>query len=127
MFQNDGNTLVYVLLAIVIIYMICNRMKESFLSSGTNLKGCYKLDQNMCSVDCCGKQWPTSFDQKRDPRIKEGELGTKYIPTNMTCSGKTGTGCVCASQRQYKFLSDRGSNAPGCNGEPNKGYKLLDN
>ena len=75
------------------------------------LPSTFKIDTNMCSPDCCGKQWPLSFDLKRDPRIKEGELGTKYIPTNMTCSGKMGTGCVCADKKQYKFLSKRGNNA----------------
>ena len=98
--------------------------KETFLSSGTNLKGCYKLDQNMCSVDCCGKQWPVSFDMKKDPRIKEGELGSKYLPTNMSCTGKMGTGCICASNQQYQFLTDRGTNAPACKDE-GSGYKLL--
>ncbi len=58
-----------------------------------------------------GKQWPLSFDVKRDPRINDGELGTKYIPTNMTCSGKMGTGCVCADKKQYTFLTNRGNNA----------------
>ena len=32
----------------------------------------------MRSPDCCGKQWPVSFDLKRDPRIKDGELGKIY-------------------------------------------------
>lgn len=124
MLKSNDNTLVYVLIAIIVIYIICNRMKETFLSSGTNLKGCYKLDQNMCSVDCCGKQWPVSFDMKKDPRIKEGELGSKYLPTNMSCTGKMGTGCICASNQQYQFLTDRGTNAPACRDE-GSGYKLL--
>jgi len=107
---EDKNTLVYVLIAIVVFYLLSNKMKETF-NGGSNLKGCYKMDTNMCSPDCCGKQWPLSFDVKRDPRIKEGELGTKYIATNMTCSGKMGTGCVCADKKQYTFLSNRGNNA----------------
>ena len=109
MFENK-NTLVYVLIAVVVFYLLSNKMNESF-NGGSNLKGCYKMDTNMCSPDCCGKQWPLSFDLKKDPRIKEGELGTKYIPTNMTCSGKMGTGCVCADKKQYTFLSKRGNNA----------------
>ena len=121
----DNNTLVYVLIALVIGYLLFSRMSETFLSSGTNLKGCYKLDQNMCSVDCCGSQWPVSFDMKKDPRIKDGELGKKYIPTNLSCSGKMGTGCICASNKQYQFLTDRGTNAPACK-EDERGYKLLE-
>ena len=65
----------------------------------------------MCSPDCCGKQWPVSFDLKRDPRIKEGELGNKYLATNMMCSGKMEQDCVCADKKQFKFLSNRGNNA----------------
>jgi len=110
MFENK-NTLVYVLIAIVLFYLLSNKMKETFANGSSNLKGCYKMDTNMCSPDCCGKQWPLSFDVQRDPRIKDGELGTKYIPTNMTCSGKMGTGCVCADKKQYTFLSNRGNNA----------------
>tara|TARA_Y200000002_G_scaffold271749_1_gene226285 strand:- start:1244 stop:1570 length:327 start_codon:yes stop_codon:yes gene_type:complete len=108
MFENK-NTLVYVLLAIVVFFLISNKMKESF-NSGSNLSGCYKMDTNMCSPDCCGKQWPLSFDLKKDPRIGN-ELGKKYIATNMTCTGKMGTGCVCADPKQYEFLSMRGNNA----------------
>lgn len=109
MFENK-NTLVYVLLAMVVFFLISNKMKESF-NGGSNLSECYKLDTNMCSPDCCGKQWPLSFDLKSDPRIKEGELGKKYIATNMTCTGKMGTGCVCADSKQFKFLGKRGNNA----------------
>ena len=107
---EDKKTLVYVLIALVVFYLLFSKAKEGF-HGGSNLSGCYKMDTNMCSPDCCGKQWPVSFDLKRDPRIKEGELGTKYIATNMTCSGKMGTGCVCADKKQYKFLAHRGNNA----------------
>lgn len=107
---DDKKTLVYVLIALVVFYVLFSKAKEGF-HGGSNLRGCYKMDTNMCSPDCCGRQWPVSFDLKRDPRIKEGELGTKYISTNMTCSGKMGTGCVCADKKQYKFLSNRGNNA----------------
>ena len=41
----------------------------------------------------------------------ERELGKKYIATNMMCSGKMGTGCVCADKKQFNFLSKRGNNA----------------
>ena len=107
---DDKKTLVYVLIALVVFYLLFSKAKEGF-HGGSNLSGCYKMDTNMCSPDCCGKQWPVSFNIRKDPRIKEGELGTKYIATNMTCSGKMGTGCVCADKKQYKFLANRGNNA----------------
>jgi len=108
MFENK--TLVYVFVAFVLYYLLSGKMNEAF-SSGSNLKSCYKLDTNMCSPDCCGKQWPVSFNLKNDPRIKEGELGSKYVATNMSCSGKMGTGCICADKKQYELLSKRGNNA----------------
>tara|TARA_X000000950_G_scaffold192834_1_gene232594 strand:+ start:1027 stop:1377 length:351 start_codon:yes stop_codon:yes gene_type:complete len=107
---SQNNMLLLILLAGILIYMMCSNSKESF-NSGSGLRNCYKMDTNMCSPDCCGKQWPVSFNLKRDPRIKKGELGSKYIPTNMSCTGKRGSGCVCADRKQYKFLTHRGNNA----------------
>ena len=78
MFDNK-NTLVYVLLAVVVFFLLSNKMKESF-NSGSNLKGCYKMDTNMCSPDCCGKQWPVSFDLKRDSN-SSGELKCNLTTT----------------------------------------------
>ena len=62
----------------------------------------------MCSPDCCGNQWPVSFDIEKDPRIKDDN---KFISTNMSCLGKMGSGCICATKNQYSFLSNRGTNA----------------
>jgi|SaaInlV_200m_DNA_2_1039689.scaffolds.fasta_scaffold95061_1 hypothetical protein len=81
------------------------------------LNGLYKVDTAMCSSDCCGTQWPVSFDTVRDPRIKEGEVskegedGTKYKTSNFTCSGLHGRGCVCLSNEQHEMLASRGGNA----------------
>ena len=95
---------IFVILILGVIYQLILK-KESFENdSGSNLNGCYKMDTNMCSPDCCGKQWPLSFDLKKDPRIKEGDLGKKYIATNMMCTGKMGTGCVCADSKQFNFF-----------------------
>ena len=106
---SQDNLLLLILLAVLIMYFMCNS-KETF-NSGSGLRNCYKMDTNMCSPDCCGTQWPVSFNVKKDPRIKEGDIGTKYIPTNLTCTGKTGSGCVCADKKQFKFLANRGNNA----------------
>jgi len=75
------------------------------------LSRCYKLDTNMCSKDCCDPNlWPVSFDTKRDPRIRPGDIGNKYIPSNLTCSGINGRGCVCVTKDQHNFVSRRGYN-----------------
>lgn len=107
---SQDNLLLLILIVVVLFYFYCNASSEGF-NSGSGLRNCYKMDTNMCSPDCCGKQWPISFNVKKDPRIKEGELGTKYIPTPLTCTGKRGSGCVCADNKQYKFLTKRGNNA----------------
>ena len=108
MFANK-NTLVYLLVGLAIFFILTNTKKENF-ETNSGLTECYKMDTNMCSAACCGQQWPLSFNTKNDPRIKEGELGDKYISTNMSCSGTMGTGCICASKKQYDFLSNRGNN-----------------
>lgn len=75
------------------------------------LSRCYKLDTNMCSKDCCDPNlWPVSFDTKRDPRIKPGDIGNKFIPSNLTCSGINGRGCVCVTRDQHNMISRRGYN-----------------
>ena len=35
----------------------------------------------------------------------------KYIPTNYTCTGHHGTGCVCITKEQRDYLAERGDNA----------------
>jgi hypothetical protein len=49
-----------------------------------------------------------------DPRIKEGEVGTKYFPSNMGCLGNApgdrGSGCICLEKEQHEFLANRGNN-----------------
>ena len=73
-----------------------------------------KIDQSMCSRDCCSPQWPVGFDTARDPRIQPGDVGTKYMPTGYTClgtaAGDKGAGCACVSKKQYDMLGSRGEN-----------------
>lgn len=104
---EDKKSIVYIIIGLVILFYFY-KSKETF--NNDNSSECYKLDTNMCSPDCCGSQWPVSFHINRDPRIKPGELGTKYISTNMSCTGKMGSGCICADKKQYDFLSSRGNN-----------------
>jgi len=80
-------------------------IKEAFEVSVPNL---YKVDREMCSQSCCSPQWPVSFDLKQDPRIAPGDLGTKIIPNNFSCSGENGGGCVCLEKPAYDMLYGRG-------------------
>ena len=88
-------------------------VKEKFENT---LSEIYKIDTSICSNDCCGSQWPVSFDTVKDPRIKDGEVtregkeGTKYATSNFTCTGLHGRGCVCLSKEQRDILTSRGGN-----------------
>ena len=109
--SSNDNKCLYVVLAVLAYFLIVRPALTEKFGNQTNLGNCYKMDKTICSPDCCGKQWPVSFDMKKDPRINDDELGTKYMPTNLTCTGKRGRGCVCADKRQYQFLKNRGNNA----------------
>lgn len=82
--------------------------QEHFKSS---LSKCYKIDQLMCSPKCISSQFPVSFNTGDDPRIKDEEIGTKYIPTNYMCTGKHGRGAVCVPKESLDMLRYRGGNS----------------
>ena len=111
--NSDNNMVCLMLLAVIFFMFVVPTMrKKDTKESFSPLDDCKKPDTFMCSPDCCGPQWPVSFDVKRDPRIKENDIGTKYVSTNLTCNGIRGAGCVCATKKQRKFLQTRGNN--GC-------------
>lgn len=60
-----------------------------------------------CSKTCCGQQYPTSFDSY-DEEICQNR--SKYLPINITCRSDKGVGCLCVTQEQINFLSNRGNN-----------------
>ena len=89
-----------------------NKERNNMLEKFNTLSNCNKMDLNICSPACCGKQWPTGIDLS-DPAVKDSELLNKYVPSNYTCSGNgigQGPGCVCIPKREKQFLSDRGGN-----------------
>ena len=90
---------------------ITRKRKYENFGENEQLGSTHKLDTNMCSPDCCGTQWPVSFPNKTDDRVNVEDIGEKYIPTNMTCTGLRGRGCVCANKEQYDFLRTRGNNS----------------
>jgi len=79
---------------------------DELIEKYTNLNDFHKIDTNICSANCCGSQYPISFDVEDDPRLKSG----KYVPTGMTCTGHHGTGCVCVTKEQKDYLTKRGNN-----------------
>lgn len=106
-----SNNLVYILIILFLYFVLCKNTRENY-SDGSNLGDCKKIDQNMCSPDCCADQWPISFNLKRDPRISDADFqkGT-IIKSNNTCTiGFQGRGCVCYSKENNDMLSTRGYN-----------------
>lgn len=121
--SQDIIFLVVLFIGILLFYMLIYpsiekkdlETKEQFVQS---LNNNYKVDLIKCSKDCCGEQWPVSFDTNHDPNIRPGN-GTKpgeYIPNNFNCSGGVGVedlgvGCPCWNKDQRDFLANRGNNA----------------
>ena len=66
-----------------------------------------KLDQNICSKQCCKfVQWPVSFNT-RNPLVKD-EILDKFIPSNFACNGGANGGCVCLTKNDYNYLANHG-------------------
>ena len=62
---------IFVILILGVIYQLILKNETFENDSGSNFSDCYKMDTNMCSPDCCGNQWPVSFDIEKDPRIDD--------------------------------------------------------
>lgn len=109
---QDSNFLLILLVGIFVFFMyvlpaLDKKQKETKEKFDETLSSIYKIDKAMCSPDCCSKQWPVSFDVKRDPRIKDSN---QYVPNNFMCTGKYGTGCACITKEQKDYLNERGEN-----------------
>ena len=84
-----------------------DKVRENFKNNNI-LNDFHKVDTNICSANCCGIQYPVSFDVKKDERLVDGK---KYVASNYTCTGHHGTGCICLSKEQRDYLAERGDNA----------------
>jgi len=66
-----------------------------------------KIDQNVCSKQCCKFiQWPVPFNT-RNPTISDSTLD-KFIPSNLACNGGANGGCVCLTKDDFNYLSNHG-------------------
>jgi hypothetical protein len=90
-----------------------SRSKENFnpvtnnTTTTTNIMP--KIDSNKCSTSCCGlNQWPVPNDIA-DPNMTSEEL-KKYIPSNFGCASGDYKGCVCLTQEESNYLTNRGQN-----------------
>ena len=109
--NQENKIIIYVVLALVVYMFLTKKKKCENFAENEQLSSIHKIDTNMCSPDCCGTQWPVSFQNKTDNRVDVKDIGDKYIPTNMTCTGLRGRGCICANKEQYDFLKTRGNNS----------------
>lgn len=63
-----------------------------------------------CSKSCCSSQWPLSFNLPYEADICDNK--DKYVPNALYCDNSwQDSGCLCLTEDQYDYLSDRGGNA----------------
>jgi len=113
--NNNNNNFLFILICIGIIFVVfilpcleninineTNKLKETF----DNLQ-LPKIDQNICSQQCCKfTQWPIPFNTT-DPNNKM-DL-SNYIGSNFSCNnGQTGGGCVCYTKSDNDYLANHG-------------------
>ena len=113
---SDKNTFIILVVigilffTIVMPYLDKQNSKEQMENFADLLsdKNIIKIDQNICSKQCCKfTQWPIPFNTI-DPNI-DPELLKNYIGSNLSCNnGPTGGGCVCVTKEDYNYLSNRG-------------------
>lgn len=114
--SEESQSLICIVIVVAVFFLVILPQLEKMRNSeddeirenfNNKLNDFHKIDTNICSANCCGSQYPVSFDVKEDERLIEG----KYIPTNYTCTGQHGTGCVCITKEQRDYLAERGENA----------------
>jgi len=85
-----------------------NTANKLSFNTATNDDGLlHKIDQKICSNQCCKfTQWPVNFNTS-DPN---NNIDTsKYIGSNFSCNnGQTGGGCVCYESGDNNYLTNHG-------------------
>ena len=63
-----------------------------------------KIDLNPCSQSCCKQtQWLPPFINNNN------NISSEYIGSNFSCNLGNGSGCVCFTKENSKFLENRGN------------------
>lgn len=110
---TDNKMIWIIVIACVILFIAIQGPCEPF----SNLDDQYKLDlTRVCSSDCCSaSNYPVPHDTIRDSRVTDKLASGELVGTNLMCDGPTGSGCVCATPTQYKYMASRGTNDdPSC-------------
>ena len=83
--------------------------KMSNVKKALQLTREYKIDENICSKQCC------DYTHHKLPKelIPKGPLTKKqlkqYVPTGYTCNRGKGSGCSCITKKQHRLLVNRGT------------------
>lgn len=102
--KSDNLTKIIIgVLIFVFIILPMTREKSKFTNTKSETKDIVKIDENKCSRDCCKfTQWPVPHMETKD---------NNNIGNNMSCNFGSASGCVCVSDDDFKYLSNRGMNA----------------
>lgn len=122
--EDSDNTflILSILIGILIIFVIYPNIMSQNHSEGFQIdqqvnkiltdtinKDVPKIDQRICSKQCCKFiQWPVPFNTK-NPIVKDDVLNN-FIPSNFSCNGGENGGCVCLTKDDYNYLSEHGQN-----------------
>ena len=117
--NSDSFLILSLLLGILFFFyiypnIIIQSKKEDFLIDDkihnlikTTDQNIPKIDQNICSKQCCKFiQWPIPFNT-RNPIINDDTLNN-FIPSNLSCNRGTNGGCVCLTENDFNYLSNHG-------------------
>jgi hypothetical protein len=116
-FFTDDNKILFfaIIIGAIFFFIIMPKLHKCWMREQTEMFAdisnlpLRKFDQLKCSRSCCkNTQWPTGIPPEKTDMTAE-EL-KNYIPSNFTCNwGKEG-GCVCVTQQDYDYLSNKGGN-----------------
>lgn len=95
--------------------MIDNKNKknsEELRETLENTNQLKRLDQNVCSKQCCKHvQWPVPHAATGGTSGTGAKEFEKYIGTNLTCNLGSGSGCLCVTKDDFNYLANRSNNA----------------
>ena len=118
--SRDNDFILYAILGAIIFFLFVlpkleNKKptaKKQVKERLENTNAIQKIDENICSKQCCKfVQWPVPHDVKVGD-IPEEQL-KNYIPSNLSCNygSNNGGGCLCITKDNFDYLSQRGGNA----------------
>ena len=120
--NSNRNKIIIILLVVAIgLFILTNACsyKQHFTDITEHLTNLFdaqpevnpikRLDQNKCSIKCCGQtQWPLPEELRSKDMTDEEAKG--YVPSNFFCNLGSGSGCLCVKKDDFNYLVSHGSN-----------------